>query len=85
MGKMEENERKNSLMVNDYMLDNIFAKIKETIGIVKFDDTKILIDSDEKLLNYVNLKNVVILITCIIKDDAKSYPQIFLEEVLCNE
>ena len=85
MGKMEENERKNSLMVNDYMLDNIFDKIKETIGIVKFDDTKILIDWDEKLLNYVNLKNVVILITCIIKDDAKSYPQLFLEEVLCNE
>ena len=25
-------------MVNDYMLDKVLDKIKETIGIVKFDD-----------------------------------------------
>ena len=27
----------------------------------------------------------MILITCAIKDDVKFYPQIFLEEALCNE
>ena len=33
-------------MVNAYMLDKVFDKINETIGIVKFD-TKTLIDTDE--------------------------------------
>ena len=28
------------------MLDNVLDKIKEIIGIEKFDDTKILIDAD---------------------------------------
>ena len=32
-------------MVNDYILDKVSGKIKETIGIGKFDDTKILIDT----------------------------------------
>ena len=72
-------------MVNEYMLDKEFDKIKQTIGIVKLDDTKIVIDTDDKLSNYITLKNVVILITCVIKDDAKFYPQIFLEEALYNE
>ena len=67
------------------MLDKEFDKIKQTIGIVKLDDTKIVIDTDDKLSNYITLKNVVILITCVIKDDAKFYPQIFLEEALYNE
>ena len=31
-------------MVNNYMLDKVFNKIKEIIGIEKVDDTKILID-----------------------------------------
>ena len=72
-------------MVNEYMLDKVFDKIKVTIGIVKLDDTKIVIDTDDKLSNYITLKNVVILITCVIKDDAKFYPQIFLEEALYTE
>ena len=66
MGKIEEHERKKYLMVNDYMLDKVFDKIKETIGIVKFDDTKIFIDIDNTLLDYITLKNVAILIICII-------------------
>lgn len=57
------------------------------------DDTKILIDMNDKLSDYVTIlllyyyvlllyhyNNVVILMTCIIKDDDKCYPQIFLEE-----
>ena len=29
-------------MVDDYILDKVFDKIKEIIGIKKFDDTKII-------------------------------------------
>ena len=72
-------------MVNEYMLDKVFDKIKETIGIVKLDDTKIVIDTDDKLSNYITLKNGVTLIACVIKDDAKFYPQKFLEAALYNE
>ena len=41
----------------------------KTIGNVKFDDTWILIDTDDTLPYYITLKNVAILITCIIKDN----------------
>ena len=57
-------------MVKDYMLDKVLDKTKETIGIVKFDDTKVLIDTDDKLPDYVTLKNVAMLITCVIKHGA---------------
>ena len=56
-------------MVNDYILDKVSGKIKETIGIGKFDDTKILIDTfacisiktwhSSKSLRYFDLKNYV--------------------------
>ena len=69
-------------MVNGYMLDKILDKIKEAIGIVNFDNAKILIDTNDKLPDYITLRNVVILMTCIIEDDDKFYPQIFLEEAL---
>ena len=51
----------------------------------KICDTKILIDTDDKFIDYITLKNVVMLITYGIKDDAKFYQQIFLEEALYNE
>ena len=72
-------------MVNDYNLEKVLHRIKETIGIVKFDDTKILIDTDDKLPDFVTLKNVVVLITPVINDDGKFYRQIFLEEAFYNE
>ena len=72
-------------MVNDYILDKVLDKIKETIDISKFDDTKILTDTDDKLPDYITLKNAGILITCIINGDCKIYLQIFLEEALYNE
>ena len=40
---------------------------------MKFDDTKILIDTDATMLEYITLKNVVIIIACIVKDDGKLY------------
>ena len=72
------------MIVNDYIPDKVSDKIKETILIVKFNDTKILIDKDDKMPDYITSKNVVILITCVIRDDAKFYLRIFLEEALYN-
>ena len=66
-------------MVNDYIQDKVSYKVKETIGIVKFDETKFLIDTDDKFLDFITLKNVAILITYIMKDDGKSYPHILFE------
>ena len=54
-------------MVDDYMLDNVLAKITEIIGIEKFDDTMTLIDTEYKLLHEITLKNVVIVMTCVKK------------------
>ena len=76
MGKIQKHEGKTYLMVDDYMLGRVLDKIKETIGIEKFDDTRILIDTD------TTLKKVVLLMTCIIKDGNKFYPQLFLKYAL---
>ena len=70
------------MIVDDYIFSKVLDKIKKVISIEKFDDTKSLIDIDDKLSVDFTLKNMVILITCIIKNDGKFYPQIFLEEVL---
>ena len=64
-------------MVDDYMLDTVLDNIKEIIGFKKFDNTKILMDRDDKLPDDITIKNVVLLVTCVIKDDGKFYPQIF--------
>ena len=74
--------KENKLMTDDYMQDNVLDKIKEIIGMEEFDDTKILIETDGKLSDDIALKNVVILIPCVIKDDDKFCPQIFLEKAL---
>ena len=68
-------------MVDNSILNKVLDKIKKIIGIEKFDDTKILIETDDKLLDDVTIKNVI-LITFVIKDDGKFYPQIILEETL---
>ena len=70
---------------NDYMLDKILDEIKDIIGIGKFDNTKKLIETNDKLPDDITLKNVVTLIICIVKDDGKLFPQILLEEALCDK
>ena len=67
--------KKNKYLVDDYMLDKVLKKyrIKEIIGVEKFDNTKILIHTDDELPDDITLKNVVIAITCIIKDENKFY------------
>ena len=47
-------------MVDDYMLDKVLDKIKEIIAIEKFDNTKILIETDDKLPDDITFKNIVI-------------------------
>ena len=56
-------------MVDNNMLDKVLDKIKEIISIQKVDDSRILIDTDNKLLDDITLKNVVILMTSIEKID----------------
>ena len=74
MGKTEEHEEKNYLIVNDHILDKVLDGIKQVTGIENFDNTKILIDTYEKLSEDITFKNVVIFMTCVIKDDNKFYP-----------
>ena len=47
------------------MLDKVLNKIKEITGCEKFDDAKILDD--------ITLKNVVILMACVIKNGDEFY------------
>ena len=56
IGKIKENIGKKYLMVNGYMLNKVLDKIKETIRLGKFNDTKILIDTDNKLPDYITYK-----------------------------
>ena len=48
MGKVKGHERKKNLII-DNMINKVFCKIEKIIGIEKFDDMKILIDTDGKL------------------------------------
>ena len=63
-------------------VDKVLDKIKEIVGTKKFDDTKILIETVDKLPDYITLEKVVILVTCVIKDGDKFYLQLFLEELI---
>ena len=65
-------------MVDDYMLHKVLDKIKEIIRIKEFDNTKILIIAEDKFPNDITLNNVVISVTCVIKDDNKFYQKLFL-------
>ena len=66
--------------------DNIFHKvldeIKKIMRIKKFDDTKMLIEADDKLPDDITFKNVAILITCVTKDDNKFYAIIFRTNIV---
>ena len=70
------------LMVDDCMLVKVLESIKKIMGIEKFDDTEILFNTNDKLSDDFTLKNIVILMTCIIKDYGKFYLQLFLEEAM---
>ena len=63
------------------MLDKVLDKIKEIVDIEKFDNTKILIDTN-KLPDGITIKNVLILMACVRKNGDKFYPQIFKKKAL---
>ena len=85
IGKIEKYKGKKYLMTDDYTLDKLFDKIKMIIGIEKFDDAKILINTNDKLFDEISLKGVVVLILCVIKDEGKCYPQILLEALVAQK
>ena len=64
----------------------ISYQTKEITSIEKFDGSKTQIinlsDTDNQLPEDIPQKNYVILMACAIKDDGKSYLQLFLEEAL---
>ena len=62
------------MMIDNYMLNQVLDKTKNRKDIEHFDNTKILIDTDDKLPNNITLKDFLILMTCVIKDDEKFYP-----------
>ena len=57
------------MILDDYVENKVLDRITEIIGIEKTDNTKILIDTDDKLSDDVTLKDIVILVTCFTKDD----------------
>ena len=66
-------------MVRDWILNKVLDQIKETTGIERYDGTKILNDADVKLPDDIIFKNIVILMTSVIKDGNKFYLQLVLE------
>ena len=69
-------------MVDHYTLDKLLDKIKKIIGTEKFDNTKILIETDDKFPDDITLNNVVILTTSVIRDNNKFHLQVVLQEAL---
>ena len=60
--------------VNDSVLNEVLDKTKKIVGIEEVNNTKTLIDVDDLSTNDIALKEVVMLIIWIIKDDYKHYP-----------
>ena len=54
-------------MVDGSILNKVLGSIKEIMGTKKFDDTKMFIEMMINCRTLLLLKNVVILITCVIK------------------
>ena len=67
------------------ILNKVLDKIKDIVGIEKFEDTNILIDTDDKLPDYITSKKFVIIMTSVVNDDGKFYLQLFLEKALCDK
>ena len=62
------------MTADDYMLNKVLDKTKKIRGIEKNEITKIFSDTDHKVADDSTLKNFVILMTCVIKEDGKFYP-----------
>ena len=71
-------------MVDDYVPDKVLDKIKKVIGIEHFDNNKILIDTDEKLIDNITSENVVILMTVLLKMIINFIPNYFYKKHYCK-
>ena len=58
--KIKNGNGKKYLMVGDSILDKVPDKIKKLMDIEKFDDSKIMIETDDKLSDDIIWNNVVI-------------------------
>ena len=63
-------------MFGDYMLNKLLDKVKEIIGIEQFDNTNILINTDDKLSDDITLKKVVILMTSYVINNMTCYKRL---------
>ena len=58
------------------MLNKLLDKVKEIIGIEQFDNTNILINTDDKLSDDITLKKVVILMTSYVINNMTCYKRL---------
>ena len=65
--KVEDIKTKNIAI----MLNEVSDGIKKVAGIKEFDNTKPLIDASDKLPADIIVKDILIVITCAIKDNNK--------------
>ena len=72
-------------MADYYMVEKVLYKIKEVLDIENFDGSIILINRKDRLSKDITLKRVAILMTCVIRNGNKFYPQMFLDHALCDE
>ena len=63
-------------MFGDYMLNKLLDKVKEIIGIEQFDNTNILINTDDKLSDDITFKKVVILMTSYVINNMTCYKRL---------
>ena len=77
-------KEKKYLLVDNYMVDKVLDKVKEIINTGKFDGTKILINTDDKLSDGIIYKKALTSLTCVIKGDDK-FSQLFLDHALYDE
>ena len=69
-------------MIDDNILDKVLGKIKKIKDIGKFDDIRFWLIQMISCQMILLCTNVVVSITCVIKDGDKFYPQLFWEETL---
>ena len=63
-------------MFGDHMLNKLLDKVKEIIGIEQFDNTNILINTDDKLSDDITFKKVVILMTSYVINNMTRYKKL---------
>ena len=63
-------------MFGDHILNKLLDKVKEIIGIEQFDNTNILINTNDKLSDDITFKKVVILMTSYVINNMTCYKRL---------